>query len=158
MSTPLGIVSHGLINRGGKASLHIAVAGFLRDGNAASEVRRGGIYLKNDKSKRARQNKKRQEVYDAYNKALELQSQVKNEKLDKAKKKRINKQVQSLKDDVLAHEFSSIKLGPVPKQFNKPVTTKIKAREDIGYIVKAYEAFIRKKKQEDEAAIMLLLS
>lgn len=157
MSTPLGIVSHGLINRGGKSSLHMAVAGFLRDGNAASEVRRGGIYLKEDK-KRARYNKKRQEVYDAYNKALELQSLVKNEKLDKAKKKRINKQVQSLKDDVLAHKFSSVKLGPVPKQFNKPVTTKIKAREDIGYIVKAYEAFIRKKKQEDEAAIMLLLS
>jgi len=124
---------------------------------ATTAPSKGGITLKEDK-KRAQYNKKRQEVYDAYNKALELQSQVKNEKLDKAKKKRINKQVQSLKDDVLAHEFSSIKLGPVPKQFNKPVTTKIKAREDIGYIVKAYEAFIRKKKQEDEAAIMLLLS
>jgi|13_taG_2_1085334.scaffolds.fasta_scaffold10430_3 hypothetical protein len=30
MSTPLGIVSHGLINRGGKASLHIASFGLLR--------------------------------------------------------------------------------------------------------------------------------
>jgi hypothetical protein len=127
-------------------------------GVIATAKSRGGIDLGSSKKKRARYNKKRQEVYDAYNKALELQSQVKNEKLDKAKKKRINKQVQSLKDDVLAHEFSNIKLGPVPKQFNKPVTTKIKAREDIGYIVKAYEAFIRKKKQEDEAAIMLLLS
>lgn len=98
------------------------------------------------------------EVAQVANTALELQAKAYEKELNTAQTKRVKKQVENLKEQVTNPEFKNFVLGPKPVDFDQPAQTQTKAYEDLGYIIKAFEAYIRKKKQEDEAAILLLLS